>query len=280
MASTSGGGIIFPVEWEPVHYYTTSYSTAARNSVTLTAGPGYNWVYNNTLVTSNVTTATGGYQVTAIDDATLRIITNQLQTAAPATHYTPVRTQPVWAEEAYQNLVHEADEWANDAETQQRLARVAQEAAELRQLHRERENTRLAEFRRREQLTEEDRLIAHSRALELLRMVLSPEQRRQMESEEQFEIRGSAGGLYLIRTAHGVHGNIMKIDEHGCRLGSVCVAPSMRDEEGFVLPIPDGWVGQVLGLRYHETEFLSHGNWSRRRECQHQGVPILGVQAA
>lgn len=94
-------------------------------------------------------------------------------------------------------------------------------------------------------------------------------------------VRGSEGGLYEIDISQGrgVHGNIVEIDEHGCRLGTICVAPRMYLEDG-VMPLSDGYIGQYLAIKHKEGEFRETGNWSYRRECQQPNVPILGERAA
>ena len=95
-------------------------------------------------------------------------------------------------------------------------------------------------------------------------------------------MRGSDGGLFVIEL-RGVHGNIREVDEHGCVLGRVCVAPGMYDHEyGVALPTPDGWVGQYLAIKADEQSLRRTGNWSGRRACQHPDVPMLrrGERAA
>lgn len=150
------------------------------------------------------------------------------------------------------------------------------------QRQREAENRRLlAEAQERQQLAAE----ANERALELFLMLLTAEQRVQWHEEEAVTVRGSEGGLYEIRSG-GVHGNITQIDEHGCRLATLCVAPRMYDyEEGdrsgrYSLPTPDGWVGQLLAIRHNELELVRHANFSYRRACQYPEVPIIGERVA
>lgn len=122
---------------------------------------------------------------------------------------------------------------------------------------------------------------ANARAKELLEMVLTPEEREMYERTGEIHVRGQDGHLYVIDTSHGtVHGNIRRTDEHGCRLGTVCVQPSMRDDNGKAIPLADGWVGQYLGLKLNTEEFLRPGNWSWRKPCQVPDVPILGQPEA
>lgn len=85
---------------------------------------------------------------------------------------------------------------------------------------------------------------------------------------ELIQVRGSDGQLYRVEMhRETVHGNIVKVDEHGCMLGRVCVAPAMYDGND-ALPNEDGWLGQYLGLKFDAQEFLSHGNWSGVNRCQ------------
>lgn len=166
--------------------------------------------------------------------------------------------------------------WELSPEQRERIERAEQERRDREQAERERINReRLA----REQLREQ----ARERALELLMMVLTPEERLQHENTGQILVRGSDGHLYELQTTsrNTVHGNIVRTDEHGCRLGTVCVAPKMHqehDEEGGVaaLPIEDGWVGQYLGLRHNAEEFLRRGNWSYVQHCRYPDVPVVG----
>jgi hypothetical protein len=53
------------------------------------------------------------------------------------------------------------------------------------------------------------------------------------------------------------------VDEHGCVLGRVCVAPGMYDGDADAyLPLADGWVGQYLALKFNEEALRATGNWS------------------
>lgn len=137
-----------------------------------------------------------------------------------------------------------------------------------------------ADSRRRLEL--EDRLEhADKRAQELLWLVLSPEQRLAYQEDGNIPVMGSEGGLYVVQTRYygkSVHGNIIKTDEHGCRLGRICIAPGMRDA-GYRIPAEDGFLGQILAIQHDEEEFKRVGNWSDHRPCQHRDVPILGTPA-
>lgn len=131
----------------------------------------------------------------------------------------------------------------------------------------------------REQQRRADREAASARALALLTDLLTDQERAALEEFARIEVEGTDGNLYRVEThRQTVHGNIVRVDEHGCVLGRACVAPSMwSDGEAGALPTADGWVGQYLGLKFDTEEFLSHANWSSRRECQRR--PILRAAA-
>jgi hypothetical protein len=91
---------------------------------------------------------------------------------------------------------------------------------------------------------------------------------------ELIQVEGSDGRLYRVELhRETVHGNVIRVDEHGCILGRACVAPAMSDGRE-VLPNEDGWLGQYLGLKFDAAEFLSHANWSSVRDCQRQGAVV------
>jgi hypothetical protein len=121
---------------------------------------------------------------------------------------------------------------------------------------------------------------AHARGMELLEMIMSDEEKALMSIAGIIHVRGSEGGLYEIHTGdYGVHGNIHQVDEHGCKLANLCVAPRMRVETG-TLPLSDGYVGQYLAIKHNEAELRDHANFSFRRECTQPNVPILGQREA
>lgn len=148
------------------------------------------------------------------------------------------------------------------AEERQRRADLAQRARE------ELSRRRLAEQVRMKG--------AQDRGMALLEMILTPEERvwRDQHPGNIF-VRGSDGGMYEIEQT-SVHGNIRQVDEHGCVLGRVCVAPQMFDYDAKkALPLADGWIGQYLAIKHNEAEFRARGNWSVRRECAQPNVPVL-----
>lgn len=121
----------------------------------------------------------------------------------------------------------------------------------------------------------EKRVMAASRALELLDMILTPDQRQERKQHQRITIQAPSGRRYEVETHRAsVHGNIVEIDAHGCRLRRGCVAPGMYGDDG-ALPTADGWVGQVLALRHNEAELLVKTNWSNVQQCRQPDVPIL-----
>lgn len=119
---------------------------------------------------------------------------------------------------------------------------------------------------------------AHDKALELLELVLSAEERLWRTLHQEVMVRGSDGGMYIVEE-RGVHGNIRQVDEHGCVLARLCVAPRMYEQHpelGHIgLPDPDGWVGQILALKFNESHLREKANFSYMRGCQQPDVPIL-----
>lgn len=154
-----------------------------------------------------------------------------------------------------------------------------QRRADEMQRYREQESRRRLEREQREAKIAEDRILAQAKGLDLLLMLLTDEQRAQYDLNAVIPVRGSLGGMYEIETLYGgVHGNVSQVDEHGCRLGRICVAPAMRVAGG-PLPMADGWVGQLMAIKADEETFRKRGNWSSQRGCQHPDVPILGRAA-
>lgn len=161
------------------------------------------------------------------------------------------------------------DGWVTIHEKVMRTAEQEQALADQRQRQRE-ERSRLL-------LAAQVRMEgAQERALELLEMILTAEEKVWRDQHpDEILVRGSDGGMFLI-SQYGVHGNISEVDEHGCVLGRICVAPAMYDRQADApLPLADGWVGQYLAIKHSEAEVRARGNWSSRRDCQQPNVPIL-----
>ena len=110
---------------------------------------------------------------------------------------------------------------------------------------------------------------ASDRALALFLSLLTPSERQEWDRKATVTLTGSEGGVYQLAT-HGnsVTDNVYRIDPvTGARTGTLCAAPNMWPHGSSYgtrhLPIPDGWVGQLLALRYNENEFLRHAVISR-----------------
>ena len=164
----------------------------------------------------------------------------------------------------YDGVVH------REIATQEEILRMRQERADRLQAQREADSRRF--------LAEQARLEgAQDRGMELLLSLLTNEERVWHDLHDELMVRGSEGGLYLI-AKHGVHGNITEVDEHGCRLANLCVAPGMMDRDaGLALPLADGWIGQYLAIKNQEAVLRQAANWSMQRVCQQPGIPILGA---
>jgi hypothetical protein len=202
-------------------------------------------------------------------------VTHPHFTTGTATAWTPVTNDRIWqywlnttsttttASITWQQPVWDA--WMEDDRLYQEQRALTQQQADELQARREQ---RSREALAAEQARMENRLVAHSRALDLLDNLLTEDERVTRDEQQRVAVLGSDGHLYWLEMhRETVHGNIVRTDEHGCQLGRACVAPRMRD--GYeVLPTADGWVGQYLGLKFDAETFLSHANWSGVRRCQ------------
>jgi Spy/CpxP family protein refolding chaperone len=150
---------------------------------------------------------------------------------------------------------------------EQRRLREELQAQELREAA-ARRKLRMAQLRQKHERMEQ----ATDRAMELLRSILTPNQRKELEETKAITVEAPSGRRYRVETHGGtVHGNIVEIDEHGCVLARACVAPEMYDypsERAF--PTPDGWVGQVLSLQQNEEAIRAAANWYGYRHCRRQ----------
>jgi len=241
------------IDWRPIEYtITTGGDLAATHP-----GVWQQW-YEPDAMRTYVTTGTGtGYYIT--DEAMVR-----------------AHNQPVYDRWTVQHRLTEEE--ALRIEEMERLRAEAEERRAL-EVQRRRE-----EYNRQALLRAQKTEGAAERALQLLEMILTPEERELRARTGIIHVRGSEGGLYEIDTRRpSVHGNIQQVDEHGCVLAAICVAPHMYDEDPEVgrigLPIADGWVGQYLTLKHNEGEIKDKGNWYSQRPCQHPGVPVLGAVA-
>ena len=190
--------------------------------------------------------------------------------------------------ERAQTTVAEANRVTRDANYNTPEARERRRIADVEAQRVRAERHRVMEQERRERAAREElrhrqrteRLaVAQNRAMNLLLSILTPEERQWYDRTRNIMVRGSEGGMYVIDTQYcggTVHGNIIQVDEHECRLARICVAPRMYDEvsrEG--LPIADGWLGQYLAIKHQEELFRARGNFYRQQGCQHLNVPVL-----
>lgn len=173
--------------------------------------------------------------------------------------------------------------------TGEAVGRTAEELAAMRQQAEEQAERardaiqRANEERSRLRLAERERKAgAQERALALFLDLLTPEERASYEENggASVKVRGQ-GGTWFRMVLDAVHGNIYETDEHGCRLGSVCVAPAMLDvAANLYMPLADGWIGQLLAIRHDLAHFRQKGNWSGVRPCaQAARVPPQRIDA-
>jgi hypothetical protein len=103
-----------------------------------------------------------------------------------------------------------------------------------------------ADLHRRANLPSKDE---QSKAIQLLKQHLTPEQAEQYEKRGYFYVSGgSSGRLYRIR--HGVQMNVEQLDQGGKRVRMLCFMP----EGG--LAVGDVMLAQKIALELFETEAL------------------------
>jgi hypothetical protein len=96
---------------------------------------------------------------------------------------------------------------------------------------------------------------AQTRAIQLLKQQLTPEQREQYDRRHHFYVTGGdSGRLYRIR--HGVQMNVEQLDRTGKRIHVLCFMP----EGG--LAIGDVMLAQKIALELFETQALQTANKS------------------
>jgi hypothetical protein len=99
------------------------------------------------------------------------------------------------------------------------------------------------------------RIVARERADELLLSMLSEPQRESYSLTGEFEVIGSAGGLYRIQ--RGNSGNVLWIEPGGQVGARLCAHPTMA--EGW-MPDQDVAVAQLLALMTDEPAFVRTAN--------------------
>lgn len=257
-------------------------------------GTGYGNLSNNfyTTAAGTVTPVAMRWRETELDRTYIRNWNTWTNTnTSTASLYTA--NNLTWT--SYTELPREYDEiwgkWSVKDHEIPEIRRFATEEARRLRLQRDEELRRQRdELQRRREEASRRRLAAQpllvharDRAEELLMMTLTPAEKVYMaENDGQvMVVGGDTGDLYTVDTQyHGVHGNIRKVDEHGCVLAILCVAPRMEhtDEHGdrYAMPLADGFVGQILSIKFNEQELLARANLSHVRSCRQPNVPILG----
>lgn len=120
-----------------------------------------------------------------------------------------------------------------------------------------------AALRRRADERRAPRVVAQEKAAALLLAVLSPDQAQRYRSERRFEVRGSLGGRYEIRSGNA--GNVVALSESGEVTARLCAHPELYSN-GAYLPDADVALAQMLALTTDEAHFVATANvhWGRR----------------
>jgi hypothetical protein len=112
----------------------------------------------------------------------------------------------------------------------------------------------------------EDSSAAQAKAQETLRSFLNEDQRKTYRDWKYFEVVGSKGTLYRIKTDGNASGNVLwrrsvalggssRIDA-----GRYCAYPKGYTPDGRYLPVEDQFLGQMLQLITDEDSFLDSAN--------------------
>lgn len=203
---------------------------------------------------------------------TIRSEGNTFRWVNPTSYRTTAQT---WQDEVWHT-------WEDDRA--RLVARPWEVREDERQAWREEQSRRRLERQLAVEKQQAERVVAHERGMELLEMILTDEEKllranaKAAGEPDHILVRSQHGNLYRIGFG-GVHGNVNLTDEHGCRLANYCAAPQLYNEQGS-LPLSDGYVGQYLQLKHDEDAYLAKANVSYRKECQHPGVPVLGLRDA
>jgi hypothetical protein len=201
------------------------------------------WVGNNTVGTAT--------SYTYADNATTW---GQWVTAGSISHTTLTWQDEMWVQWEVQDYVYR----------RQRNQLTPEEQDELQRQREQRSREELAA----RQAREEQMAAARVRGRELLEELVDAGD--WVPGLELIQLVGSDGQLYRVELHRDtVHGNVLRVDEHGCILGRACVAPEMHDGVR-TLPTEDGWVGQYLGLKFDAEVFLQRANWSSVQGCREE----------
>jgi hypothetical protein len=178
-------------------------------------------------------------------------------------------TAPVWVDETAwsQALCTTPPPVLTPAE---RVAETERREAQRREQDRLYADRRAAERERQRRIrAETDRLLAErdaaeDRARELLRSLLTAEQRRDLDQDQRIRLVGSHGTRWEIDVTH-FDGNVRWYERDGSLGGRFCAHPSGHDytsEPGThaALPASDIVAGQLLLLQTNEVEFMATAN--------------------
>ena len=224
---------------------------------TYTTTTGVNYVWNN----AHVTSGTADYYLP---------VSYTITTSGSTTGW-------VYTGGYYRNYV---TRYLRDHERQREVARAAEATRQLtadeEQQRRQRENAlrhrRELEAQRRNEYEEQAqrRQAAAERASELLKEMVARhhEEGDIFQERNKIEFTGSDGHRYRIDLTGGVHGNVWRIDEHGCELANMCFAPNLRLGTGDPLPYEDAYLGQYLALKRDAASVKNVANFSQYRECR------------
>ena len=146
---------------------------------------------------------------------------------------------------------------------EQREARYAELQQAREALSADRESRRVREAAAHAE-RQAERDAARERAEQLLRMVLSPEEREHYDNTEEVIITGSDG--YRYRIHDGSVSNVELVDAGDERLADLCAHPVLHDEQSRRLPYRDVHAAQVLALRADASGFHRKANidWTDR----------------
>jgi len=243
--------------------------TAIQYTGTITANTAYTTTGNFTVTRDEIwqgwtvgNTTTGTYtQINDMEMARFQDAGIRFDWTHHPQYYTTEDAQVVIQQEMVWQGWNDRDQL--NREQQLRLDRIQeQREANNRRLH--------AEAEARKVRSQE----ASARALELFLGLLTTEQAAEYTSRGEVTVRGSEGGLFVIETGRRtVHGNVVEIDAHGCRLARGCVQPAMWADGGESMPVEDGWVGQLMAIRHDELALRRVANWSNRTGCRRPDQP-------
>lgn len=147
-------------------------------------------------------------------------------------------------------------------------ARVERERQALAEIEARRAQAR--EERRRHQEEERRRADeAHARAMELVLICMTPEERERYHATNRIIVTSNLGRMWEI-TQNGYEGNVNLVDPHHVdedgqpdypMVARFCVHPKMYDSRSNErCPTPDAWAGQILHLRHDEDEMIRLAN--------------------